>query len=182
MAKTHERRIPYSLGDFIGPAQFDEVDIPARVLQEEMAVHGDLIKVWSKDVEQPVETLYTRLEEVDVWHLVKGMPDWNPKKRFRLAGKPETESPSPQSAIPETVVPSCVSFVSAGAAYYTITMEWGEANTKGLLRAEELNTLRTDDYERALTAQSYGLLFHTKSDAEANIDAMLDRRRIRIRD
>ena len=125
--------------------------------------HEKLIQLWAPDTTQDVEFFSSPRGK---WEDVFGSPSWVPTCRYRLAGRPETESPPRVCVIPEAVVPAPLTEVPKSGEVWTVCIVGYEATAFGSARVCK---------DEAAFAVTHGLAFATKKDADAALDAMLAR-------
>ena len=79
--------------------------------------HEKLIQLWAPDTTQDVEFFSVIHGK---WKDVVGAPSWVPNIRYRLKGRPETESPPRVCVIPEATVPAPLTEVPESGAVWVV--------------------------------------------------------------
>ena len=121
--------------------------------------HETLIQLWGQDTTQDVEARHGA-----GWIRLGATPEWVHTCRYRLAGRPETESPPRVCVIPEAAIPAPLTEVPESGAVWTVCIVGYEGFAPALVGKDA-----------AAFAVTHGLAFATKKDANAALDAMLAR-------
>ena len=125
--------------------------------------HEGLIQMWAQDTTQDVEA---PAANGDGWERLKVTPSWVPSVRYRLAGRPETESPPRRCVIPEAVIPAPLTEVPESGGVWVVVIVGYEMLALGSVKVSG---------PEAVIAVKRGLAYAAKEDADAAAAAMLAR-------
>ena len=130
--------------------------------------HERLIQLWGQDTTQPVEWAPDVATWNAEWIPCVDTPRWNPDMRYRLAGRPDTQSPPRVCVIPEATVPVPLTEVPESGEVWVVDIRAHYRDGRSV--AYTLN--KGSGAEQAVENR---LAFSSKEDADAVAAAMLAR-------